>query len=109
VAQRLGGEREPVNGRGDKPDVAHEWLAIEVKSWSGEPVQVVRALEQAEKAASIAKRQDGGDKLPIAIIHRKGQRTARSLVVMRMEDFEDWFGATLQARAEKGLPVEGLA
>jgi hypothetical protein len=31
IATLLGGKRVPVNGRGDEPDVAHPWLAIEVK------------------------------------------------------------------------------
>jgi hypothetical protein len=33
IAAQLGGRRVPVTGRarGDAPDVAHDWLAIEVK------------------------------------------------------------------------------
>jgi hypothetical protein len=94
IARLLGGERVPVTGRqrGYRPDVDHPWLAIEVKSWARLPQRVEEAMDQAEKAAAWAKRREQRDKLPIAVIHGKGSRRGNSLVVMRLDDFLDWFG-----------------
>lgn len=88
LAQRVGGRRVPVSGRarGDVPDIDHPWLSIEAKSWGAMPERVVSALRQAEAAAT-----DG--RLPVALIHGNGERYDQALVVMRLGDFMDWFGA----------------
>lgn len=88
LAEHVGGRRVPVSGRGrgDVPDIAHDWLSIEAKSWSAMPERVVSALRQAE-AANV-----GGSKLPVALIHGNGERYGRALVVMRLGDFMQWFG-----------------
>lgn len=49
-------------------------------------------MDQAEKAAEWAKRREQRDKLPIAVIHGKSTLRGNSLVVMRLDDFLDWFG-----------------
>ncbi len=87
VAARLGGRRVPVTGRsrGDAPDVAHDWLSVEVKHRRRLPAWIEDALRQAEAAA-----RDG--QLPVAVLHQRGRRHAEDLVVLRLRDFEAWFG-----------------
>jgi hypothetical protein len=94
IARLLGGERVPVTGRqrGYRPDIEHPWLALEVKSWAALPQRVVDALDQAEKAAAYAKRREAVEKLPVAVIHGKASHRGNSLVVMRLDDFLEWFG-----------------
>ena len=94
IARLLGGERVPVSGRqrGYQPDVSHPWLAVEVKSFAALPQRVADAMDQAEQAAAWAKRREQRDKLPIAVIHGKRTHRGKSLVVMRLDDFLDWFG-----------------
>lgn len=83
VARALGGQRVPVSGRGDGPDVAHAWLSVEVKHRKALPKWLKNALAQAHKAA-----QDG--QLPVAVLHEAGRHD--SLVVLRLSDFVEWFG-----------------
>jgi hypothetical protein len=98
LAAYVGGRRVPVTGRGrgDVPDIAHDWLSIEAKSWGRMPERVVDALRQAEAANTT------GGKLPVALIHGNGERYDRALVVMRLGDFRAWFGGdpppTLEVR-----------
>ena len=87
VASALGGERVPVTGRarGDAPDVAHDWLSIEVKHRKALPAWLQDAISQAVAAAGISQ-------LPIVVLHACGQRHGNDLVVLRLADFQDWFG-----------------
>ncbi|QXD15808.1 hypothetical protein GQ464_002345 [Rhodocaloribacter litoris] len=87
VAARLNGRRVPVTGRsrGDAPDVDHRWLAIEIKHRTRLPAWIEDAVCQAEAAARE-------DQLPVAILHQKGRDHDRDLVVLRLADFESWFG-----------------
>ncbi len=85
VAKRLGGQRVPVSGRAGQPDIAHSWLAIEVKHRRKLPQWLTKALEQAEQAARPGQ-------LPIAVLHQHGDRYSESLVVLRLAAFQDWFG-----------------
>ncbi|GIV60277.1 MAG: hypothetical protein KatS3mg043_1366 [Rhodothermaceae bacterium] len=87
VAERLGGKRVPVTGRsrGDAPDVAHAWLSIEIKHRQRLPAWIEDAMRQAEAAA-----RDG--QLPVAVLHERGRNHDRDLVVLRLADFEAWFG-----------------
>lgn len=74
IAALLGGKRVPVSGRGrgDAPDVAHPWLSIEVQDRASLPAWLVKALAQAEAAATpdqlsaIADggRERGGPRMP---------------------------------------------
>ena len=88
IAARLGGERCPVSGRqrGDVPDVAHQWLAIECKHRQTLPAWLKDAMAQARAAA-----HDG--RLPVAVLHEGGSRHDGDLVVLRLADFVDWFGS----------------
>ncbi len=87
IAALLGGRRVPVSGRGrgDQPDVAHPWLAIECKDRAALPFWLLDALAQAEASATA-------DQLPVAVLHRAGDRHDQALVVLRLADFVDWFG-----------------
>jgi len=78
----------PITGRarGDVPDVAHRWLSVEVKSRKTLPAWLLGAMSQARAAATE-------HQLPVAVLHQEGARHGSDLVVMRLSDFEDWFGA----------------
>ena len=54
IAALLGGRRVPVSGRGrgDAPDIAHPWLALEVKDRATLPAWLLDALDQAERSAT---------------------------------------------------------
>lgn len=88
IAQLVGGRRVPVTGRRGQPDVAHPWLAVEVKTRERLPRWLVAALAQARGAAS-------SDQLPVAVLHERGMRYRDALVVLRLGDFLDWFGDTI--------------
>lgn len=94
IARLLGGERVPINGRvrGSAPDVQHDWLAIEVKSWARMPLRVLDAMDQAEKSAAWSLKKTGKDKLAIAVIHSDHHDHHNDLVVMRLGDFMEHFG-----------------
>ena len=87
IGARLGGRRIPITGRqrGDVPDVAHEWLSIEVKHRQTLPAWLKDALAQAHAAAR-------GSQLPVAILHEAGSRHDRDVVCLSLADFEAWFG-----------------
>jgi hypothetical protein len=90
IAKRLGGRRVPVTGRAGRPDVAHPWLSIEVKFRRRLPQWLAKAMEQAEKAATPGQ-------LPLAVLHESGTPYGQSLVLLRLADFEEWFGAVFRS------------
>lgn len=81
VAERLGGRRVPVTGRarGDAPDIEHGLLSPEVKHRKEVPRWLADAMAQAEAAA-----RDG--RVPVAVIHRHGDRHDDSLCLIRLSD-----------------------
>ncbi len=87
IAAVLGGTRVPVSGRGrgDQPDIAHDWLSLEVKDRATLPLWLLHALAQAEASA-------GAEQLPAAVLHRAGDRHDHALVVLRLAAFVAWFG-----------------
>ena len=89
IAKRLGGRRVPVSGRGGQPDIAHPWLSSEVKHRRRLPQWLTKAVEQAEGSATPGQ-------LPLAVVHESGTRYGQSLVVLRLDDFEEWFGLVFQ-------------
>lgn len=93
IASILGGRRVPITGRqrGDVPDVAHDWLAIEIKHKQKLPDWVKDALDQA-----IASNPTGS-KLPVAILHESGERFDQAMVVIKLGDFVDWFVSRSEA------------
>jgi hypothetical protein len=91
IAELIGGRRVPVTGRqrGDAPDIAHDWLSVEVKHRRILPDWILDALCQAKASAA------GTDKLPIAILHQKHKPHDCDLVVITLADFRAHFGAVL--------------
>lgn len=87
IAEVIGGRRVPVSGRarGDVPDIHHAWLCPEVKSRRTLPAWLIEALAQARAAA-------GPHQLPVAVLHETGHRYGHALVVVRLDDWLDWFG-----------------
>ena len=87
VANLLGGRRVPVSGRGrgDAPDIAHDWLAIEVKHRKRLPKWLREAMCQAKASSGLSR-------LPIVVLHEAGQRHDEDLVMLALGDFVDWFG-----------------
>ena len=88
VMKRLGGRRIPITGRqrGDVPDGEHDWLAVEIKHRKEIALWLRDAMAQAVACS------EGGAKLPIVVIHELGRRHDDNLVMIRQEDFEQWFG-----------------
>ncbi len=88
IAAELGGVRIPVSGRsrGDNPDVAHPTFAIEVKSRKKLPGWIHNAMRQAEASSN------GGDQLPVAILHEDRARYSEALAVVRLSDLAKLFG-----------------
>jgi len=71
------------------PDAIGEGYTLEVKHRStGIPQWLLDAVEQAEHNTNL--RAPG--KLPLTILHKKGQQYQDGLVVLRVRDFLDWFG-----------------
>jgi len=83
IARRLNATRQGATGR-TGADVVNDWLAVEVKHRRRLPQWLKDALAQARSGA--------GDRLPIVVLHEAGQRHSDDLVVLRLADFEDWFG-----------------
>jgi hypothetical protein len=93
IAKLLGGQRVPITGRarGNVPDVAHPWLAIEVKSMKNLPSRVLTAMDQAEKSARFERDKFGLRKLPVAVLHSDFHDHRNDLVVLRLHEFIDHF------------------
>lgn len=86
VARRIGGERLSNHALGLRtPDCESDWLSVEVKHRKTLPAWLVGALDQARRNAAPGK-------LAIAVLHQAGRRHDNDLVVMRLRDFEEWFG-----------------
>ncbi|GAP06235.1 hypothetical protein ATHL_01083 [Anaerolinea thermolimosa] len=83
IAGRLNGKRQGAVGR-TGADVVNDWLAVEVKHRRRLPQWLKDALTQARSGA--------GDRLPIVVLHEAGQRHSADLVLVRLADFQDWFG-----------------
>ncbi len=91
IAKRLNGKRLGATGQATA-DVVTDWLSVEVKHRKTLPQWLKDALGQARHGA--------GGRLPIVILHESGQRHADDLVLMRMGDFEDWFGEVNDGRSD---------
>lgn len=94
IAKYLGGERVPITGRqrGSAPDIKHDWLSIEVKQRESLPAWVHDAMDQAKESASlILEDKYNLNQLPVVILHETGKRIEDDYVVLRLQDFRDWF------------------
>lgn len=81
IAAELGGQRVPVTGRsrGDAPDIEHDRLSIEVKERQALPAWLHDAMAQAVAASD-------GDRIPVAILHERGQRYRDCYALIRLAD-----------------------
>lgn len=96
IASALGGERVPVTGR-KGADIAHGWLAPEVKSRESVPKWLVESVRQAREGAAPGK-------LPVVIVHQVGDRHTEDLVVVRFSDWRERFGAAATGGEAAGEP-----
>jgi hypothetical protein len=84
IAKRLQGQRVGNTGQAT-PDVETSWACVEVKERQRLPAWLKEAVHQAVAGA-------WGDRLPLVVLHQAGQRHDGDLVIMRLRDFQDWFG-----------------
>lgn len=99
VAKILGGKRL---GHLGAVDVKARWVSAECKHRQSVPAWLSDAMTQAKRHA------DEGQ-LPVVIIHVHGQRHSEDMVVMRLGDFQEWFGElgeALQSTEQKGEGVD---
>ena len=64
-------------------DAGH--LSIEVKHRDKLPKWIKDAVVQAIRNAGVSQ-------LPIVILHESGQRHDNDIVMMRLKDYEEWYG-----------------
>ena len=97
ICAMLGGTRRGPTGR-DESDCCHPWLAVEIKCRSNRiPLYLHDWMEQAEVNAAkptLAECDpvDDAPYLPIVVWHEINARYQDALVVMRLSDFQEWFG-----------------
>ena len=85
LAKRLGGKRVPVNSTdGVKCDVSTPVLSVEVKERQSLPDWLTCSVTQAENNCEVGK-------LPVVILHLKGQRHDNDLLVIELKHFEEWY------------------
>lgn len=87
VAKLLGGHRVGNTGTATADVLVGDWLACECKYRTSLPKWLKHADQQVRTAA-------GDTRLPITILFEHGRRTGDSLVLLRLSDFEEWFGGT---------------
>lgn len=99
VMKKLGGERTGTKGYGRPVEDGHAGkFSVEVKHRKDTPKWLTDAVKQAEKNAPAGS-------LPIVVIHPKYARYSKSLVVVRLEQFQEWFGEVHQDEVEVGEDV----
>lgn len=79
IADLLGGKRVGPTGT-PQPDVVSKFLVAEVKHRASLPRWLFDAVAQAREQRDI-------QRMPIVVLHQKGQRYDHSLVVVRLDDF----------------------
>lgn len=95
IAGRLRGQRQSNHALGlQTSDVETAWLSVEIKHRRRLPAWLRAAVDQAARNATE-------DKLAIVLLHEKGRRHDNDLVVVRLADFEDWFGSLLSPESEE--------
>lgn len=92
IAKRLNGRRTGLTGK-PTADVVSNWLSVEVKHRKQIPAWLKDALTQARNGA------DG--RLPLVVLHECGDHHANDLVLLRLADFEDWFGDLSKHESER--------
>ncbi len=84
IAAELGGQRVPVTGRsrGDAPDIEHDRFSIEVKERQALPGWLHDSMAQAVAAVAAAT----GDRIPVAVLHERGQKYRDCYALIRLAD-----------------------
>ncbi len=85
IAAKLGGKRQLRTG-GPHSDVKAPEVAAECKHTRKLPEWIKHALAQARDSARPGE-------MPIAVLHQDGQDHDRDAVIMRLDDFVEWFGS----------------
>lgn len=95
VARRLNCRRVGPSGT-STADAVNEWLSVEVKHKKELPGWLKAAMNQSVKAATPGQ-------LPLVVLHELGQRHDNDYVVMRMRDYQEWYGAPTTERPGSAL------
>jgi len=100
LARRFGTTR--VGARDDvQMDIDAGHLSIEVKHRDKLPKWIKDAVVQAIRNAGVSQ-------LPIVILHESGQRHDNDIVMMRLKDYEEWYGpASKEGSADWAVLKEG--
>lgn len=88
IAKRLNGQRTGNRGKA-APDVCAGHLIVECKERKSLPAWLHHAVQQAVAAARA-------DQLPVVVLHELGSRHDSDLVVIRMANWQEWYGSLLQ-------------
>lgn len=107
ICQLLGLIRAPITGRtrGSAADCMHKdstktpFFSVEVKHRESLPDWMLDAMSQAR--ASMRNETQ----LPLVVFHQKGMEYGDSVVMLRLEDFADYFGGPSSAEPAKESPV----
>lgn len=93
LRRRWQGERAVHLGE-EGADGYNGWLRWELKCRKHLPIWIYFALAQARIGMKP-------NELSVAVLKEKGGTWKEALVVMRLEDFEDWFGGCSQSAHQK--------
>ncbi|MBC7235020.1 MAG: hypothetical protein H5T69_04200 [Chloroflexi bacterium] len=86
VAGRLRGQRVSNRAPGEAgPDVVTTAFAVEVKHRKKLPQWIEEAMLQAESNCPSGL-------LPLLVLHESGRHHEADLVILRLGDFQEWFG-----------------
>lgn len=85
LAKLLGGTRAGNTGAAGADVLVGDWLAIEAKYKAELPQWLKHADDQVQAAA-------GPRRLGMVVLFERGRRTGDSLCLLRLKDFEEWFG-----------------
>lgn len=91
IATRLGGRRLGTLGQEDV-DTSH--FSVECKAYKRFSIR--KFLDQAIRNASHGK-------TPLLVLHEHGTRHNDDMVVMRLQDWEDWYGRIEALREMQGF------
>lgn len=83
IAKRFHGKRAGPTGK-EGPDVIHPLWAPECKTRKKLPRLLVDAMDQAVHNSPPGK-------VPLVILHQAHDEFDQALVIIRLQDFEDWF------------------
>ena len=97
-ARRYGTERIGSKQGVGQPDFRNKWLVAEVAThpipqWVRDELQ--QAIDDSERNQvpyEVLGRKGTTTRLPIFIVHQKGDAYEEDLVVMKESDYYDWFG-----------------